>query len=211
MASKEEEYQEMFLAEALDNYEELNKLFTTLEKNTANKKVVDQIFRITHTLKGNAMGMGFIGIAELGHVMEDIFSEVKEGKIILDEELFNMLFKANDKLGELIDAIKTGKAVAYKGIRTKLMVYLKNAKEESGAVETPVEVPAVKSKTVDKKTEVTPPTEKINEMVPMEVSELPVPEMVEQIASTIHENITVPIIAEVLEEIEEVEEITSLL
>lgn len=130
MGSKEDEYKEMFLAEALDNYEELNNLFTKLEKDTSNKKVVDHIFRITHTLKGNAMGMGFESIAELAHVMEDIFSEVKEGNIELEDDLFNSLFKANDKLGELIDAIKTDKKVSYKGIRTKLSVYLKNALAE---------------------------------------------------------------------------------
>lgn len=130
MESKDEEYKEMFLAEALENYEELNNLFTILEKNTADKKAVDAIFRITHTLKGNAMGMGFEEIADLGHVMEDIFSEVKEGNIVLDADLFNSLFKANDKLGELIQAINSGEKVRYKGIRTKLSVFLNKAKSE---------------------------------------------------------------------------------
>ena len=130
MESKNEEYKEMFLAEALENYEELNNLFTILEKNTADKKAVDAIFRITHTLKGNAMGMGFEEIADLGHVMEDIFSEVKEGNIVLDGDLFNSLFKANDKLGELIQAINSGEKVRYKGIRTKLSVFLNKAKSE---------------------------------------------------------------------------------
>ncbi|MGB0166248.1 MAG: chemotaxis protein CheA [Luteibaculum sp.] len=144
MGSKEEEYKEMFLAEALDNYEELNRLFTQLEKDIHNKKVVDHIFRITHTLKGNAMGMGFEAIAELAHVMEDIFSEVKSGKIELEDDLFNSLFKANDKLGELIDAIKTDAKVSYKGIRTKLAVYLKNALNEAGesTQESPAQTPA---------------------------------------------------------------------
>jgi len=137
MGSKEDEYKEMFLAEALDNYEELNNLFTKLEKDTSNKKVVDHIFRITHTLKGNAMGMGFEAIAELAHVMEDIFSEVKNGKIELEDDLFNSLFKANDKLGQLIDAIKTETKVSYKGIRTKLSVYLKNALAENEPKEDP--------------------------------------------------------------------------
>lgn len=138
MESKEEEYREMFLAEAQENYEELNNLFTSLEKNTADKKAIDAIFRITHTLKGNAMGMGFEDIADLGHVMEDIFSEVKEGSIVLDNDLFNSLFKANDKLGELIEALKTGEKVNYKGIRTKLSVFLKNAKNEQKKEEHPI-------------------------------------------------------------------------
>ena len=138
MSSKEEEYKEMFLAEALESYEELNKLFTQLEKDVTSNNAVDAIFRITHTLKGNAMGMGFEAIAELAHVMEDIFSEVKQKNIVLDNELFGSLYKANDKLGELIEALKTGEKVNYKGIRTKLSVYLNNAKKANGLSPEPV-------------------------------------------------------------------------
>ena len=130
MSSKEEEYKEMFLSEALDNYEQLNELFTTLEKDIDDKDAVNAIFRITHTLKGNSMGMGFESIAELSHIMEDIFSEVKDDKLKLTKSVFDSLFKANDKLGELIDSLKTGKKVSYRGIKTKLVVILKKAKGE---------------------------------------------------------------------------------
>lgn len=126
--AKEEEYKEMFLAEAEESYEELNRLFTELEKNNQSQSAIDAIFRITHTLKGNAMGMGFDAIAELSHVMEDIFNEVKLGRMSLDPTLFQSLFRANDILGELIQAVKTGAKVRYKGIRTKLQVALRKAK-----------------------------------------------------------------------------------
>lgn len=157
MSDKNEEYKEMFQAEALDSYEELNKLFGDLEKDNTNKRAVDAIFRITHTLKGNAMGMGFKSIAELGHIMEDIFSEVKSGKISLDSQLFSALFKANDKLGELIEAIKTEKKVSYRGIRTKLEVFLReavdDAKEQEDEIKTE-ESPA--QETDESKTEEVP-------------------------------------------------------
>ncbi|MCF6361391.1 MAG: chemotaxis protein CheA [Cyclobacteriaceae bacterium] len=129
--SREEEYKEMFYAEAFEHQEELNTLFTALEKKPEDKIVIDTIFRVTHTLKGNAMGLGFVQIAELGHVMEDIFSEVKSGNIELTKDLFTNLFKACDKMGDLIDALKTGKRVSYKGIRTKLNVYLKTVKGDT--------------------------------------------------------------------------------
>jgi two-component system chemotaxis sensor kinase CheA len=126
---KENEYKEMFLAEALENYEELNNLFTALEKDVNNKNAIDAIFRITHTLKGNAMGMGFDSIAGLSHVLEDVFSEAKNGSLILDPAIFQVLFKANDKLGELINSITTNKDVKYLGIKTKLEVFLRNVKK----------------------------------------------------------------------------------
>ncbi|MBS1637564.1 MAG: chemotaxis protein CheA [Bacteroidetes bacterium] len=129
--SKEQEYREIFLAEAQESQEQLNLLFTDLEKDISNKKAIDAIFRITHTLKGNAMGMGFSEIAELSHVMEDVFNEVKNLKLTLDQNLFNSLYKANDILRELIDAVKEPKTVRYKGIKTKLEVILKNNRAAS--------------------------------------------------------------------------------
>lgn len=134
--SKEQEYKDMFYAESFENYEELNRLFITLEKNNSDKKAIDSIFRITHTLKGNAMGLGFSDIADLAHVMEDVFSHIKNGTITLDNDLFTNLFKANDKLGDLIDALKNPRRVSYKGIRTKLEVFLKNNEPENVSEET---------------------------------------------------------------------------
>ena len=131
--SKENEYKEIFLAEALESYEELNNLFTDLEKDIANRSAIDAIFRITHTLKGNAMGMGFTAIAELSHVMEDIFNEVKSTRLKLDPIIFSGLFKANDILGQLIHSLNTGEEVWYKGIKTKLEVILKNSRNEQAA------------------------------------------------------------------------------
>jgi two-component system, chemotaxis family, sensor kinase CheA len=128
---KDNEYREIFLAEALENYTEMNRLLTVLEKNITDTKAVQALFRITHTLKGNATGMGFDKIAEMAHVMEDFFGEVREGRLTLSAELFSSVFKAADVLGELIDAIKTPKEVKYRGIKTKLEVFIKNVKQES--------------------------------------------------------------------------------
>ena len=131
MKDKEEEYREIFLAEALDNYEELNRLLTNLEKNPGDKNIIHALFRITHTLKGNASGMGFTGIAEMAHVLEDLFGEVRDGRIALETELFSSVFKAVDVLGNLVNAIKDRSEVKYKGIKTKLEVLTKRAKEEN--------------------------------------------------------------------------------
>lgn len=131
MSSKEEEYRQLFLTEALENFEELNRLFVDLEKDHSNKKTIANIFRIVHTLKGNAMGMGYDKIADLSHTVEDVFGAIKSGQIPLDAELVDALFRANDKLGGLINAITSGERVSFLGIKTKLAVYLKNALEEN--------------------------------------------------------------------------------
>lgn len=124
---KENEYREIFLTEALENYTEINRLLTVLEKNQLDPKAIQALFRITHTLKGNATGMGFDRIAELTHVMEDFFGAVREGRITLGEEIFASVFKAVDTLGQLIDAIKNPRDIKFRGIKTKLEILIKNA------------------------------------------------------------------------------------
>ena len=130
MKSKEEEYRQLFLTEALENFEQLNKLFVDFEKDYQNKKVITSIFRIIHTLKGNALGMGYERIADLAHVMEDTFGAIKDNEVALDSELADSLFRANDKLGALINSLNSGEEVSCLGIKTKLVVFLKNAREE---------------------------------------------------------------------------------
>lgn len=127
---KEDELKEIFLAEALDGYEELNKQFILLENDHANKKAVDTIFRITHTLKANAAGMGFDDVASMAHTLEDVFTEIKSEKILIDKSLFADLFKANDILGAMLFSIKNNKTepTKFKGIKTKLEVIVRKAR-----------------------------------------------------------------------------------
>ena len=123
---KESEYKELFLVEAKDNIEQLDKLFVDLEKDHGNQNAINAIFRITHTLKGNAMGLGIDSIADLSHVMEDVMIAIKSNQVQLNDELFKLLFRANDKLGALISAMETDEKVNFLGIKTSLAIFLKN-------------------------------------------------------------------------------------
>lgn len=131
MRTKEEEYNELFIGEALENFEEMNRCLTTLEKDPTNKGLINSLFRITHTLKGNAYGMGHEHIASLTHVLEDFFGEVRSGNFAIAPENFNDLFKALDCIGKLVNSLKTGDKVNFKGIKTKIEVLIKNKLTEN--------------------------------------------------------------------------------
>ncbi len=135
MTEKEKKYQEMFLAEAFESQEELNNLFVQFEKDHDNEDTIETIFRITHTMKGNAMGLGYDGIAKLSHLLEEIFGHIKQKNITVDQELYDGLFKANDKLQQLLFGLKDDKKVTYQGIKTKLEVMLKKKLEDSNGNE----------------------------------------------------------------------------
>jgi len=184
MKSKEDEYRQLFLSEALENFEELNKLFIDLEKDQKNKKAIANIFRIIHTLKGNAMGMGYDKIAELAHVMEDVFGAIKEEEIVLERELMDSLFRANDKLGGLINSLNTGEKVSYLGIKTKLSIYLKNERNAKGEEEDSV-VESTEDEDIEHPQEVSPTeqedeeekTEKETSIAFAEIVQIPVKKM----------------------------------
>lgn len=127
---KEDELKEIFLSEAMDGYEELNKHLIDLEKDYQNKKAIDAIFRITHTLKANAASMGYSDVAAMAHTFEDIFTEIKNDKITLNAILFNDLYKAIDIFGFQLKAIQSGskEIVKYRGIKTKLEVIVRKSK-----------------------------------------------------------------------------------
>lgn len=137
MSQKEKEYKELFISEAFSSLEELNKLLTFLEKNPQDKRSIDTIFRLTHTLKGNAAGLGFELIAKFSHVLEDLFALIKEGKLSLDEQIFSVLYKSFDVLTELTTAIDDPqKVVRYRGVQRKLEVLIERlapALEEEAA------------------------------------------------------------------------------
>lgn len=135
MKSKEEELKEHFLTEALENQQELDKLFTELEKNHSSKSAIEAIFRITHTLKANAAGIGFSDMAAMAHVLEDVFSAIKSHRLTITATLFNDLFRANDILGSMIEDVRNGgtSKIKYRGIKTKLEVLLTRLNEEESA------------------------------------------------------------------------------
>lgn len=121
--SKEKKYLEMFYAEAFESNEELNKLFTYLEKNPSDSETLESIFRVTHTVKGNAMAIGLEGIGQLSHSLEELFIKIRESDFQPNKGFFELIFRANDKLGEMIQAIKSGKEVTYQGLMAKIELY----------------------------------------------------------------------------------------
>jgi len=134
MSNKEQEYKKLFIAEADANVEELETFLTQLEKSPADQKTIDSIFRITHTLKGNAAGMGFEVISKFAHALEDLFSEIKQSNIEIEEEIFTTLFKAVDTLKELVQSLSDSNInVRYRGIQRKLEVIVENSRKAEKA------------------------------------------------------------------------------
>ena len=100
------EYMPMFLAEAQEHLQELNLAVVALEDDPANQDTVDGIFRIAHSLKGMSATMGFSAIAELTHVMEDVFELLRQRAGGLHQEAITTVLACLDGLQAAVDSIE---------------------------------------------------------------------------------------------------------
>jgi len=102
------QYLDVFLEEAKEHIENLNKFLLQLENNPS-QEIVDEIFRSAHTLKGMSGTMGFTQLLELTHEMENLLQDIRSKKIGVNERIIDTLLKCVDILEELIhDVEETG-------------------------------------------------------------------------------------------------------
>lgn len=100
------EYNTAFVQETREQVRELSSALLDLEDNPDDKETMDAIFRVAHTLKGNAGAMGFDLMNELAHSMEDVLDEVRSGDIevtsgLVDTMLEHGVDKIETQLNEL--------------------------------------------------------------------------------------------------------------
>ncbi|MDY5717834.1 MAG: chemotaxis protein CheA [Selenomonas sp.] len=104
------QYMDMFLDESHEHLQSLNEGLLSLEENTDDVSVVNEIFRNAHTLKGMSATMGYNKIAELTHEMEDVLDLIRKEQLKLNEDIIDTLFKCLDSLEQMINSVGDGEA-----------------------------------------------------------------------------------------------------
>ncbi len=99
------DFLDAFIEEAKDNLEKLNESAIALEKNKKDKELLNQIFRISHTIKGMAGSMGYEKMRSLTHTLEDLLQDVRDDKLQVTPKLVNLLFNSHDYLEKCLNSI----------------------------------------------------------------------------------------------------------
>ncbi len=99
------QYLEIFIDETREHLQTLSEQLLILEKEPENADTINEIFRAAHSLKGMAGTMGYKVMQELTHKMEDVFSDVRNGKRKVDSNIVDLLFKGLDRLETILDSI----------------------------------------------------------------------------------------------------------
>lgn len=100
-----------FKMEAEEHVNALNDNLLLLEKRPAGNEAyaaIEELFREAHSLKGAARAVDLLGVEELAHGIENVFSSVKKKEVALTGELFDLLYRAVDLIGSMTQAAAEG-------------------------------------------------------------------------------------------------------
>ena len=99
------QYIDVFVEETKEHLQLMNESLLELEKDISNRSLVDEIFRVAHTLKGMAGTMGFTNISNLTHEMENVLQEIRNNTIELNEDIIDLIFECFDVLDYSVNFI----------------------------------------------------------------------------------------------------------
>ncbi len=96
-------FKKKFIEEAVDLIDDLEKAVLELEDNTHDADIVQRIFRIMHTLKGNSSMFGFEQIDRFTHHMETIYDQVRSNQREVTQATLDVTLRSVDHLKNLLD------------------------------------------------------------------------------------------------------------
>lgn len=99
------QYLQIFIEEANEHVQNLNQCLLQMEKDPEDKDVLNEIFRVAHTLKGMAGTMGYTKMTKLTHDMENVLHAIRNDEIKVTSELVDVLFKCLDALENYVNSV----------------------------------------------------------------------------------------------------------
>jgi two-component system chemotaxis sensor kinase CheA len=101
------QYLDIFVEESREHLQNLNSSLLELEKDTGNTGVLNEIFRVAHTLKGMSGTMGFTRMQQLTHHMEDVLDALRNDRLTMTPDMVDILFKCLDALENYVNTVVT--------------------------------------------------------------------------------------------------------
>jgi two-component system chemotaxis sensor kinase CheA len=93
----------IYLEDARGHLEALEHCLLSLERDGFDAEVIAGVLGPLHTLKGNSGMMGFSGIKDYVHRLEDVFAQINEGGLKLSATVFDALFAGASALRDSVE------------------------------------------------------------------------------------------------------------
>ncbi len=123
-----------FLEEADELVQKLNESLLKLETDRDNRELVNEVFRLIHSLKSEAALLGYSVLSELAHRMEDVLGLARDGAVDLDKQALDRVFAGADLIAGMLSAISRGGSDAQFDVQALMDGLGASARVEESAV-----------------------------------------------------------------------------
>jgi two-component system, chemotaxis family, sensor kinase CheA len=98
-----------FLLESEDGLRQMEQSILELELHPGDSEAIQSIFRVVHTMKGNASLLEIEGLLAFTHTAEDLLDHLRDGKLSVTPEIITLLLNLVDTLRQMVAAAGLGK------------------------------------------------------------------------------------------------------
>jgi len=96
-------FKKKFIEEAFDLIDGLEKSLLVLEDSPEDSSIIQQVFRIMHTLKGNSSMFGFAKMDQFTHELETLYDNIRNGKVKVNRDILDVTLDSVDHLKLLLN------------------------------------------------------------------------------------------------------------
>jgi two-component system, chemotaxis family, sensor kinase CheA len=101
-------YRDLFVSEAREHLTALGSLSMRCEGESAEGGTIHELFRHAHSLKGMAATMQLVPMTSLAHALEDLLSQVRDGRFTITRTVADLMLGAIDTLEQMVELVAQG-------------------------------------------------------------------------------------------------------
>jgi len=110
--SEQDEILQIFFSETEEMLKSAEESLLALESTPESESDIEQLFRSVHTLKSGAAMVGFMGISDYSHLLENLLERLRTRKLAVTKNLITFLLSSIDFIRSMVDSVSQGEAEA---------------------------------------------------------------------------------------------------
>lgn len=110
--SEQDETLEIFFSETDELLRSAEESLLALESEPESASDIEQLFRSVHTMKSGAAMVGFMGMSEYAHLVENLLERLRSRKLTVTNNLITFLLDAVDFIRAMVDRVSQGEPEA---------------------------------------------------------------------------------------------------
>ncbi len=98
-----EDFKKLFRDEARDLLTKLEEALMLLENDLSNKELVNEVFRVMHSLKGSGAMFGYNNLSDFTHNLEALYDQIRNNILSLDSGIVDFTINTTDLISGLLE------------------------------------------------------------------------------------------------------------